>query len=77
MDQIDQQLATSRKLARVRELEQQPAEIALPELRKLLSPAMADQVVAEAIVAVRGFGNKAAELIPALDRLADNHADTA
>ena len=75
VDPIDQQLAASRKLSRVRELGQQPPETALPELRKFLSSAQADAVVRETILRVRAFAAHAAELIPVFEGLAHDHAD--
>ncbi len=75
-DQITQAIATARTIGRIRVLGRQPPETALPELARFLSPATPDQALSEVIMAVRSFGGQATELLPEIEKLANNHVDT-
>ncbi len=74
-DQITQAIATARTIGRIRVLGRQPPETALPELARFLSPATPDQALSEVIMAVRSFGARAGNLLPVIERLANDHAD--
>ncbi len=76
MDPTAEACAAARRIGHIRDLQREPAETALPELRKLLSPAQGDAVLREVIIAVRSFAGHAAELLPAIERLANDHGDT-
>ena len=75
MDDLDLVLANARKIGHVRELQREPAEIALAELGPMLSVATPDAVLNEVLMSVRSFGSKASELLPAVKDLAEGHAD--
>ena len=72
MDHIEAACAAARRIGRVRDLQREPAETALPELRKLLSPAQGDAVLREVIMATRSFGTQAIELLPRIENLGDH-----
>ena len=72
---LDQVLASARRIAEIRELRQKPAEIALPELGPLLTVATPDAVLSQVLLVVRDFGSEATELLKAVEHLAGDHPD--
>ena len=72
---LDQVLASARRIAEIRELKTAAPETALPELGRMLTPATPDAVLNEVLMVIRSFGSKASELFPAVKKLAEGHAD--
>ncbi len=72
---LDQVLASARRIAEIRELKTAAPETALPELTRMLTSATPDAVLVETLIVVRSFGSKASELLPAVKNLAEGHAD--
>ena len=72
VDHIEAACIAARRIGHIRDLQREPAETALPELQKLLSPAQGDAVLRETVMAVRSFGTQAAGLLPAVEKLKDH-----
>ncbi len=77
VDRITRAIENTKILARIRELAQEPAGMAVPELVRLLQdPERGEPILARVLVAVRSFGAQAAEALPEVEKIAQQHDNT-
>ena len=75
MDDLDRILQANKAILRVRALGGETPEKAVPELRRLLSLATGDAVLAEILRVTGRFGPQAAPVLPEVRTIADGHAE--